>query len=93
MLSEQLLQEMMPELGAAMARRIEEALDVAGRDVLAAALEQYFATHGRELLAPVVEMERIKRKTLLTPAEVEEVYGIKRRTLEDWRFRKIGPEY
>lgn len=93
MLSDKLLQNIAPELSEALSERIEELVGAAGRDVLVTALQLYLEKHGNELLAPVLEVERLKRKKLLTPAEVEIVYGIKRRTLEDWRHKKVGPEY
>jgi hypothetical protein len=93
MFSDALMKELMPQLGEAMAERIDALLGDAGREVLERAIREYLERHGAEVLAPVVKVERLKRKTLLTPEEVEIVYGFKRRTLEDWRLKKIGPEY
>lgn len=93
MLNEALLKGLLPELAASLSERLEELLGSAGRDILVTALQLHLEKHGEELLAPVLEIERLKRKKLLTPAEVETVYGIKRRTLEDWRHKKVGPEY
>lgn len=45
------------------------------------------------LLAPVAEVERLKRKEYLTPEEVELVYGLKVKTLANKRLRAQGPEY
>ena len=45
------------------------------------------------LLAPVVLMEKLKRREYLTPEEVEIVYGLKATTLANKRSRAHGPEY
>ena len=45
------------------------------------------------LLAPVAEVERLKRKENLTPEEVELVYGLKPNTLANKRMKAQGPEY
>lgn len=45
------------------------------------------------LLAPVAEVERLKRKEYLTPEEVELVYGLKPKTLANKRMKAQGPEY
>ena len=45
------------------------------------------------LLAPVAEVERLKRKEYLTPEEVELIYGLKPKTLANKRLKAHGPEY
>ena len=45
------------------------------------------------LLAPVADVERLKRKEYLTPEEVELVYGLKPKTLANKRMKAQGPEY
>ena len=45
------------------------------------------------LLAPVAEVERLKRKEYLTPEEVELIYGLKPKTLANKRLKAQGPEY
>ena len=45
------------------------------------------------LLAPVAQVERLKRKEYLTPEEVELVYGLKPKTLANKRMKAQGPEY
>ena len=45
------------------------------------------------LLAPVAEVERLKRKEYLTPEEVELIYGLKPKTLTNKRLKAQGPEY
>jgi len=45
------------------------------------------------LLAPVVQLEKLKRKEYLTPDEVEIVYGLKAATLANKRTKSQGPEY
>ena len=45
------------------------------------------------LLAPVAEIEKLKRREYLTPEEVEIVYGLNAATLANKRSRARGPEY
>jgi len=45
------------------------------------------------LLAPIAEVERLKRREYLTPEEVEIVYGLKVVTLANKRSKAQGPEY
>ena len=45
------------------------------------------------LLAPIVQVERLKRREYLTPEEVEAVYGLKAATLANKRSKAQGPEY
>ena len=45
------------------------------------------------LLAPVAEVERLKRKEYLTPEEVVLIYGLKPKTLANKRLKAQGPEY
>jgi len=45
------------------------------------------------LLAPVAQVEKLKRREYLTPEEVELVYGLKATTLANKRSRAQGPEY
>ena len=45
------------------------------------------------LLAPVADVERLKRKEYLTPEEVELIYGLKPKTLANKRLKAQGPEY
>jgi hypothetical protein len=45
------------------------------------------------LLAPIVHVERLKRREYLTPEEVEAVYGLKAVTLANKRSKAQGPEY
>ena len=45
------------------------------------------------LLAPVAEVERLKRKEYLTPEEVELIYGLKPKTLANKRLKAQGTEY
>lgn len=41
----------------------------------------------------IPELERLKRKALLTPDEVEKLYGFNARTLANKRGAGLGPEY
>ena len=45
------------------------------------------------LLAPIAQVERLKRKEYLTPEEVEILYGLKATTLANMRCKGHGPEY
>lgn len=45
------------------------------------------------LLAPVAQMEKLKRREYLTPDEVELLYGLKAVTLANKRMKAQGPEY
>lgn len=56
---------------------------------LAACLSMGFA----EALQGVGRLEMLKRRELLTPPEVEELYGLKEGTLKVWRCRGGGPAY
>lgn len=44
-------------------------------------------------LQQAADLERLKRKELLLPREVEQLYGLKVSTLETWRCRGGGPDY
>ena len=46
-----------------------------------------------EALKGVGRLEMLKRRELLTPPEVEELYGLKEGTLKVWRCRGGGPAY
>jgi hypothetical protein len=45
------------------------------------------------LLAPVANVERLKRREYLLPEEVDIVYGLKVNTLANKRSKAQGPEY
>lgn len=45
------------------------------------------------LLAPIANIEKLKRREYLPPEEVELVYGLKASTLANKRSRARGPEY
>ena len=45
------------------------------------------------LLAPIAQIERLKRREYLTAEEVELVYGLKAATLANKRSKAQGPEY
>ena len=45
------------------------------------------------LLAPVAQLEKLKRREYLTPEEVEIVYGLKPKTLANKRQKAQGSEY
>lgn len=54
-------------------------IDMAMREVLA------------ELLAPAARLEQLRRKELISGKEVEELYGLDRGTLDNWRSNGKGP--
>jgi len=45
------------------------------------------------LLAPIAQVERLKRREYLTAEEVEIVYGLKAGSLANKRSKAQGPEY
>lgn len=45
------------------------------------------------LFAPAAELERLRRLESLSEDEVEKLYGIKAKTLANWRSLKKGPPY
>lgn len=71
---------------------IEQGLSAALDSQIAERIDQAM-TGFREKLEQVVDLERLRRKALLTPAEVEKLYGLKANTLETWRCRGGGPDY
>ncbi|WP_291447666.1 AlpA family transcriptional regulator [Desulfovibrio sp.] len=40
-----------------------------------------------------VEQVESKQKKMISPKEIQQEYGINRRTLEHWRLQGIGPAY
>ena len=60
---------------------------------MAPAMAQALGGVLRDELLHVVDLERLKRKELLAPAEVEALYGLKVATLETWRCRGGGPDF
>lgn len=68
---------------------IEQAIKASLADLL---------THvgGKELallLESMAKLELLKKKPLLTPADVSILYGIPTATLSTWRSRAIGPDF
>lgn len=47
----------------------------------------------KEAMAPAVEMQRLSAKPVLTPSEVETLFGITVSTLEKMRMENRGPAY
>lgn len=47
----------------------------------------------RDLLAPAAELEKIRRKDMITPQEVEALYGLNAQTLRNMRGQGRGPQY
>ena len=45
------------------------------------------------VLAPIAQIERLKRREYLTPEEVELLYGLKAGSMANKRSKAQGPEY
>ena len=45
------------------------------------------------ILTSTAELEFLKQKPLLSPADVAKLYGIPTATLSTWRSRATGPDY
>jgi len=45
------------------------------------------------VLAPIAQLERLKRREYLTPEEVEMLYGLKAGSMANKRSKAQGPEY
>lgn len=68
---------------------IESAIRKSLSDLLATVDSQEVAG----ILAKSAHLELLKKKPVLTSAEVSELYGIPVATLATWRTRRIGPDY
>ena len=81
-----------------MAENVE--LDLQAQDggpIMDRCLEEAFSANIENalerLLAPIAQIERLKRREYLTPEEVEAVYGLKTGSLANKRNKAQGPEY
>lgn len=83
------VQELQEELRKAVQRVLEHGAE----NLLRSAVLEHLNAHGAELLQPVARIAVLQCKERLTGSEVEQLYGIKRRTLAIWRSRGVGPQY
>lgn len=68
---------------------VENAIRQAVAELLASINCQQFG----EILVRAATLEFLKKKPLLTPSEVNQLYGIPVATLATWRSRSLGPDY
>lgn len=68
---------------------VENAIRKAVTELLASIDSHQFS----EILNRVATLEFLKKKPLLSPAEVTKLYGIPMATLATWRSRGLGPDY
>ena len=68
-------------------------MDMGAAQGLEEALSANIESTLERLLAPIAQVERLKRREYLTAEEVELVYGLKAATLANKRIRAQGPEY
>lgn len=68
---------------------VENAIRKAVSELLASVDSQQFS----EIMARAATLEFLKKKPLLTPSEVNQLYGISVATLATWRSRGLGPDY
>ncbi len=61
--------------------------------IISKAIGAAIAPMAEKMFKEVTEMELLKRRPLLTPAEVQKVYGISASTLATKRCRGGGPDY
>lgn len=63
------------------------------RAELAPALAEVVSGSLQVALSQAADLERVKRKELLTAEEVEALYGFREATLATWRCRGGGPDF
>ena len=63
------------------------------RKIISQEIGAAIAPMAEKMFREVTEMELLKRRPLLTPAEVQKVYGIIASTLATKRCRGGGPDY
>ena len=68
---------------------VENAIRKAVAELLAGIDCQQFGI----IMAHAANLELLKKKPILTPAEVSQLYGIPSTTLATWRSRGLGPDY
>lgn len=66
---------------------------VTTREDLTAIIAEIMGQARQDIPQEASELERLKRKALLTPDEVEKLYGFNARTLANKRGVGLGPEY
>lgn len=68
---------------------VENAIRKAVAELLAGIDCQQFGI----IMAHAANLELLKKKPILTPVEVNQLYGISVATLATWRSRGLGPDY
>lgn len=72
---------------------IQKCIENAVSASLAGLLEHVGGKELAGLLEAMARLELLKKKPLLTPADVSALYGIPTATLATWRSRALGPDY
>lgn len=67
--------------------------ETALKEIIAQEVGAALAPLAEKVLKEVAELETLKRRPLLSPAEVQRVYGLKVATLADKRTRGSGPDF
>jgi len=62
------------------------------RQVIESQVSQVMATFSSSL-DKAADLERLKRKEMLSPPEVHALYGLNADTMETWRCRGRGPDF
>lgn len=72
---------------------IQECVESAIRKALSELLASLDSKQFSEIMSRVATLEFLKKKPLLTPSEVNQLYGIPVAPLATWRSRGLGPDY
>lgn len=72
---------------------IQECVETAIRKAISELLVSIDSQRFSEIMARAATLEFLKKKPLLTPGEVNQLYGIPVATLSTWRSRGVGPDY
>ena len=67
--------------------------ETALKEIIAQEVGAALAPLAERVLREVAELEALKRRPLLTPPEVQRLYGLKVATLADKRVRGSGPDF
>lgn len=68
-------------------------MESAIRKAISGLLDSIDSQQFSEIMARAATIEFLKKKPLLTPGEVNQLYGIPVATLATWRSRGLGPDY
>lgn len=72
---------------------IQECVEIAIRNAISELLVSIDSQQFSEIMTRAATLEFLKKKPLLTPSEVNKLYGISMATLATWRSRGLGPDY